>query len=701
MTYMLKITIVTACGLLLFFNNTKAQDGTTVGERLANRSDELMEMSKIGQMYQSTDLMSYSISYDFADSANRSSILEHKAGQYGMYDNLFWGMIDSTNEYLQGQQYYVVVDHEMKNIYVYDKLNYARAINVPLLDSLFNEVALQDLFITRPGGNNKQLTIQYLPNNQYKQVELVYDSTTYLISSIAYYYNTSVFSQAWYNCMDTVTTLTVPATGVAMPSTITCASLIQTYQNFIAEFPNHTKGATVRLYVSTGTASNETESSRGSVAASSTGRENNELKELWVVPQSVSGVGRPSKDTLPMPPPPPRRLAALAVTGSWKDSVMSSQQLFEWYMNQHLAVQYTAAVYTDWLVNGCGYKLYQLPWTETAIVRQDTLQNIWNRFAAKYPSSQTNITETVSVPIIKGVRTDSRAPDSYFTENINAMTWTDNNAWYKTRHATTYDLSALPRNATIQSAYLNLYAFAPSFMYAPHYRNISQFPYMIIQPVKGLFIPGVTTVDIVPDNYSGAPAVNLPPTSTNQVSSSNSIDFWSNQDYPNQNVSSMISAMYNNLQTTGVNYPVQYKLNDETYVYKGFWFGGTQCSNAAKKPVLNVSYTASRCDVFTAFVNRALGTYLSSDQVKELFKFGGKLDINSDCTAATAGAGCDGDSGTPITGVTTITFTKADETTLDLNLFNESRFFYKAGDTFYPQIMYAGYTVIPVFTSGN
>jgi hypothetical protein len=604
-----------------------------------------------------------------------------------MYDNLFWGMIDSTTEYLQGQQYYVVADHEMKNIYIYDRLNYARAINVPLLDSLFNEVALQDLFVTRPGGINKMLTIQYLPNNQYKQVEMVYDSTTYLISSISYYYNTTVFSQAWYNCMDTVTALVVPSTGVAMPSTVTCASLIQTYQNFIAEFPNHTKGATVRMYVSnSGVAFNE---------------KSNEIKELWVVPQSVSGTGRPVKDTFPMPPPPPRRMAALAVTGSWKDSVMSSQQLFEWYMNQHLAVQYTANVFADWLVNGCGYKLYQLPWTETAIVRQDTLQNIWNRFVATYPSSQTNITETISVPVIKGVRSDSRYSDAYFTENINAMTWTENSSWYKTRQATTYDLSVLPRNATIQSAYLNLYAFCPSYFYAPHYRNISQFPYMVVQPVKGLFIPGITTTDIVPDNYAGTPAVNLPPTSTNQVSSGNSIDFWSNQDYPNQNVSSMISAMYNNLQTTGVNYPVQYKLNDETYVYKAFWFGGTQCSNTAKKPVLNVSYTASRCDVFTAFVNRALGTYLSSDQVKELFKFGGKLDINSDCTAATPGAGCDGDNGTPITGVTTVSFTRTDETTLDLNLFNESRFFYKAGDTFYPQSMYTGYTVIPVFTSGN
>ncbi|WP_315815031.1 hypothetical protein [Paraflavitalea speifideaquila] len=55
-------------------------------------------------------------------------------------------------EYLQGQQYYVVADHDTKSIYIYDKLNYSRVINVPLLDSLFNEVSLKDLVLTRPGA---------------------------------------------------------------------------------------------------------------------------------------------------------------------------------------------------------------------------------------------------------------------------------------------------------------------------------------------------------------------------------------------------------------------------------------------------------------------------------------------------------------------------------------------------------------------
>src|SRR5690349_1294753 len=114
MRYTLKITIVAGLGLLLFFNNTRAQ---SVGERLGHRAEELMEMAKIGQAYQSTDLLSYNVSYDFADSAAPAVKLEHKDGKYGLYDNLFWGIIDSSTEYMQGQQYYVAVDHNDKKIY--------------------------------------------------------------------------------------------------------------------------------------------------------------------------------------------------------------------------------------------------------------------------------------------------------------------------------------------------------------------------------------------------------------------------------------------------------------------------------------------------------------------------------------------------------------------------------------------------------
>jgi len=699
MRYLLKITIVAVLGLFLFPDNVMAQTDTALlGERLGSRAEALMEMSIIGQVYSSIDLLSYDVSYDFADSTNRSAVLEHKDGKYGMFDGLFWGSIDST-EYLQGQQYYVVVDHQDKSIYVYNKLNYSRAINVPLLDSIFNEVSLKDLVLTRPGGIYKKLLIQYKPDMQYKQVEMVYDSTTHLLRSIAYLYNTTVHSEAYYNCEDTVTTLIIPSTGVSMPGTVTCTSLLSTYRNFIAEFPNRTKGATVRVYVGTTSAvvksdENMQADSEQLLAAM---KPDNDIKELFVAAAVANNARR---DSITPPPPSKKLMATALAAGVWVDSTMAASRLFEWYMNEHLGVQYTANVYADWLANGCGYKFYQLPWGQTAIARADTLQNIWNRFVTRYPSSQTTISETIGVPVIKGMVTSTEySADAYETEYLRAATWTSNSVWSIVREANTYDFSVLPKNASIQSASLNLYAFGPTWFFAPHFRYVNQFPFMQLQPIKGLFIPGKTTANIRPENYAGMPVVNLPYLSTNQINSGNPDDFWSSQNYTGQNVLSLVNAMYNNVQTTGVNYPVQYKLNDESYAYKVFHFGGTECSNVSKRPVLNVAYTASRCDVFTAFVNRTLGTNLSYEQVVELYKYSGKLDINSNCTTAATGLGCADDGGKPITGVTTITFNKTDETTFDLNLFGETRFFYKVGDTFSPQSNYSDYRLVPVLNN--
>ncbi|WP_315815032.1 hypothetical protein [Paraflavitalea speifideaquila] len=91
MRYLLKIAIMTTLGWIIFQQHAKAQNEgmLPLGERLGSRTEALMEMSRIGQVYQATDLLNYNISYDFADSAALSVILEHKEGKYALYNNLF------------------------------------------------------------------------------------------------------------------------------------------------------------------------------------------------------------------------------------------------------------------------------------------------------------------------------------------------------------------------------------------------------------------------------------------------------------------------------------------------------------------------------------------------------------------------------------------------------------------------------------
>jgi RHS repeat-associated protein len=416
--------------------------------------------------------------------------------------------------------------------------------------------------------------------------------------------------------------ITVTPTNVTKPSDLSCDNLISTYKNFIAEFPDHVHGATVHMYVDNGEISTLTGS--------------NKLK----VNEEMMAEASEGTDTIPVRYKNMTALAALPSTGYWTDVTMNGKQLFEWYMNQHFNANYTYQHYADWLVNGCGYKLNQLPWSDTVAVKADALLSIWNQFAGRYPASQTNITEAVSVPIVKGVATSQLGTDSYSPEWINAMTWTQGGVWYTDRSANTYNLSVLPKNASIQSASLSLYATNLPWTYAAHFRYTTQSPFLQIQQVQGLYIPGISTFSTQPEYYSGVPGVNLAPLSE-QVSSGGT-DFWSNQNYVNQDVGGLVSAMYSNMLSTGVNYPVQYRLNDETMGsgnYKKFQFGGTGSADPSIRPVLNVSYSASRCDVFTAFVNNALGTYMNLGDVKELFAAKGMV-INNECNGFTGSVSC-------------------------------------------------------------
>ncbi|MDI3321389.1 hypothetical protein [Pinibacter soli] len=715
MRYLLKALIVAVLSMSLSagVNALQAQkEMQPLGIRLASRTNAFKEMIAIGNAYQSTDLLSYNVAYDFADSAALSTSLEHKEGQYKMFDKMFWGIVDSSMEYLQGNQYYISIDHDSKNIYISNKLNYSRALNIPLLDSIYNESTLQDLILKNAGGIYKKLTIQYLPNMPYKQVEMVYDSTTHLLKSIAYYYNTIYYPDQNTLCDNMQNQLIVPSTGTTMPVSITPALLIKTYKNFIAEFPGHTKGATVHMFVpgSQGSAYNSVKNYRHndvyalmqepgnfsytySLAVSKAKGGPNNMDEFTATPNLVT-------DSI-TPPPPASKVNLLgAPAGNWVDSTMNGLQLFEWYMNEHLALNYKAEVYAEWLVNTCNYKLYQLPWSNDIAIVSDTLQNIWNQFANQYPSNQLSITETINVPIVNSMLIKSDMPTVVANEDgIVAGTWT-NGTWFVQRAGATFDLSMLAKNATINSATLNLYANNYYGLFASQFRYVSQYPFMQIQPVRGIYVAGKTTFELQPEVNTNITAVNLPSLSNTQISSESSDDFWSEQNYYGQKITGLIASMYTTINNTGINYPVQYRMNDEGYVYKIMQFGGISCSNPAKRPSLNISYTAARWDVFTAFVNNTLKLNLSNDQVKDIYKYAGKLEINNDCTVASAGIGCGGASvGRPITGVTTITLNQTNATENDLPYFGESKFIYKVGDAFYPTAAYSGYKIIPVLNN--
>ena len=606
-----------------------------LGERLGAKAAELMEMQRLASNYASTDYLAYDVAISFADSANAQTILEQTTASYRLYDGLFWGFQDSV-EYVQGQQYYLTVDHPSKIIYVDDKLTYSRLLDVPLTDTLFNEAALKNISVFRPGGVFKRLVLEYFPGFQYKMVEFVYDSTSYLVSSIAYFQNAVYYPDTGLCESDSI--FTVPSTGVPLHWSVSPSSLATLYRNFVIEFPGHLNGGNVNVW-------------------------------------DVS-------------------------LGAWKDSIMTGYELFRWYMNAHINnAGYTPEVYLDWIVNIAGCKLYQKPWGGDVNVRQDTLSKIWNDYLNKYPGSSSSINETIDIPMVKGMTSNSSFGLDYLNSDDLTVSVMDNGFgwWEVRRYSNVLDISGIPRNAVINSATLNLYANNYSGAPGAHYRHDFDNPYMLMTPVRAALVPDVTSaLNIPPQNIGNYGTIYpYPPYWSYYYYGMH--DMYSDGDALGQDAFDLIFFLHYNASYTGVNFPVLYVLSDESPVYnRVFQFGGPECYDQYKRPQMIVNFDATREEVFVHHVNKALGTKLSATQIKDLYKYRGKLDINTTYTAATPGVGCGTMTGQAMTGKTTFSFTPLPGAAMDTDLFGEARFITNSGSGLVPAAGYQGYTIVNV-----
>ena len=359
--------------------------------------------------------------------------------------------------------------------------------------------------------------------------------------------------------------LIVSSSGIPKPAAISCDKLVNTYKNFLSDFPDPSKGAMV------------------------------------------------------------------------KDSLFQCKALFEWYFNMHLNTSnYTYEHITDWLVNSCGMKIKQLPCSDSVFVSRDTLQQIRSLFQMKYPDGLGNsITETILIPVHKITHITQRFRQStgvFFDEysspsgaSLSAMTWTGGGYWFNIRDNINFDFRSLPSNALINDASLNLYAKPNQIELftccGAHYRRTAQNIFGIFERANELVIPGIT-------KWSNQPTTNITNSRTiAPISISNgvagggiSFQIFSDEDYLNQHCTNLVKDMHM-AAWQSKNYGLMFKLSQENInEYKAYTFWGiTSFTPSGKQPNLNVNYTASRCDVFTAFVNVKLGTHMSTEQVQKLY----------------------------------------------------------------------------------
>ncbi|MFT3945715.1 MAG: RHS repeat-associated core domain-containing protein [Agriterribacter sp.] len=429
-------------------------------------------------------------------------------------------------------------------------------------------------------------------------------------------------------------TLIIPSTGIEKPAGLNCEDLIKTYNNFLTDFPHPENGANVRIFVEGESGESlslsETQSLQNQLQANS--EENLSLPDTAL--SNKSGVLY-LNEMQPMVYTP---------EGYWTDTFLVCKPLFEWYFSAHLNLSgYNYNVYMDWLANYCGVKVRQMPCGNQVAARYDTLQNILTRFNAKYGALGDTITETMSIPphkILHITQTQTLVYSTHYSSYALAtVTWTNGGLWYNDRDNVAFNLPLIPLNATINSANLNLYAKPEKYeMYTAegaHFRYKTDTVYGVFDRYQNIVVPGQTTWPHLPP-VDSTHRLSLAPISVDN--GNGGVDhIYSDENYLNQPCTNLVADMYTEARTNNRNFGLQFRLTKEVFgTYKAviFW-GNTSNTPSGKKPYLSVNYTASKCDVFAGFVNDALHTHMTCEQVMYLY---GLCNINTGlCTQVTPG----------------------------------------------------------------
>ena len=427
-------------------------------------------------------------------------------------------------------------------------------------------------------------------------------------------------------------TLIVPSTGIEKPAGLNCEDLIKTYNNFLTDFPHPENGANVHAFLVT--------------------------EALLGLPQSEN-LESPSNiqftEDIPLPDTAKNNMSGSilfsetqsmvnAGSGYWTDTFLVCKPLLEWYFSAHLNLNgYSYEVYMDWLANYCGVKVKQMPCGNQVAARCDTLQNILTRFNAKYGALGDTITETMSIPahkILHIIKTQTLDYSTHYSSYALAtVTWTNGGLWYNDRDNVAFNLPLIPLNATINSANLNLYAKPEQYEIftdeGAHFRFKTDTVYGVFDRYQNIVVPWQTTWPHLPP-VDSTHRLSLAPISVDNGNSGVNY-IYSDENYLNQACTNLVRDMFTEARNNNRNFGLQFKLSKEIFgTYKAviFW-GNTSNTPSGKKPYLSVNYTASRCDVFASFVNDALHTHMTREQVMYLY---GLCNINTGlCSQVTPG----------------------------------------------------------------
>lgn len=308
------------------------------------------------------------------------------------------------------------------------------------------------------------------------------------------------------------------------------------------------------------------------------------------------------------------RFPAITPTIKEEDSLQRKRNtLFANFMNNELGFSKQAWEYLQFLAD-CPKPPQPLP-------ACTTLTQISDDFRDTYPMSDDNmVTVTKKVPASRITHlVSSRATAYAFPDGntLGAATWTFGD-WFIFRDNIVFDFRKIASGADINEATMNLFAKTArnrgelftggQAHYTSDIGNVG----CLLSRSQGPVIADVTSWNGQPGTIS-ANSLRLSPIQTQEDSS----------DYVDKACTELVRDMYG-ASLTGSDFGLIMRLDPETPGIRNsfvFW-SNTDKVPADKRPFLNVTYTAPRCEEFVVFFNERFGqnANFNSAQIDSIYK---------------------------------------------------------------------------------
>ena len=198
-----------------------------------------------------------------------------------------------------------------------------------------------------------------------------------------------------------------------------------------------------------------------------------------------------------------------------------------------------------------------------------------------YQTSSTNLNQTILQPdattgkdatVISGINVNNNY--GYETVSYGPKAWTDNGSSFASRSLMQFDLTAIPANSIITSAYLSLYYDIWNNEPTAVQSTMSGSNAAWIERISGVWDENTVTWNTQPRTLDVNRAV-IP------------MSMSSNQDYPDLDVTLLVQDMINEPANS---YGFMLKLQDET-PYRSLYFATSENANPDLRPKLIVEYT--------------------------------------------------------------------------------------------------------------